>query len=80
MNASTCQGCHLRDGRGRLPVDTDTPFSSIFLRVGLGNDADNNVIPDAIYGTQLQTFGLASFIGNDPAAGLSSFGGGATEA
>ncbi|MEM9322793.1 MAG: di-heme oxidoredictase family protein [Pseudomonadota bacterium] len=80
MNASTCQGCHLRDGRGRLPADSDTPFSSIFLRVGLGNDADNNAIPDAIYGTQLQTFGLASFIGNDPTAGLSSFGGGATEA
>ena len=80
MNAATCQGCHVRDGRGRVPPDQQTPFDSMFLRLSLGNDADDNAIPDPSYGTQLQTFGLASFIGNDVTAGLSRFGGGATEA
>ncbi|MEO0576312.1 MAG: di-heme oxidoredictase family protein [Pseudomonadota bacterium] len=78
MNAATCQGCHIRDGRGRVPVDTSSPFDSMFLRVGLGNDADNNAIPDDQYGTQLQTFGVASFEGNDVSAGLAVFGGGAS--
>ncbi|MEL7298716.1 MAG: di-heme oxidoredictase family protein, partial [Pseudomonadota bacterium] len=80
MNAPTCQGCHSRDGRGRVPADQDTPFDAMFLRISLGNDADDNPIPDARYGTQLQTFGAVSFEGNDVAAGLPSFGGGATEA
>jgi len=80
MNAATCQGCHVKDGRGRVPPDQQTPFTSMFLRLSLGNDADDNPMPDPIYGTQLQTFGLASFIGGDPDAGLSQYGGGATEA
>lgn len=80
MNAATCQGCHVKDGRGRVPPDQQTPFTSMFLRLSLGNDANNNAIPDSIYGTQLQTFGLASFVGGDSNAGLSQFGGGTTEA
>ncbi|MEM7277160.1 MAG: di-heme oxidoredictase family protein [Pseudomonadota bacterium] len=80
LNAATCQGCHVRDGRGRVPQDSSTAFSSMFLRLGLGNDSDDQTIPDPVYGTQLQTFGLASFIGGDPDAGLPSFGGGASEA
>ncbi|MEL6870869.1 MAG: di-heme oxidoredictase family protein [Pseudomonadota bacterium] len=80
MNAATCQGCHIRDGRGRVPEDAATPFDSMFLRVGLGNDADGNVIPDARYGTQLHTFGVVSFEGGDISAGLARFGGGATDA
>ena len=79
LNAATCQGCHVRDGRGRIPPDTQSPFESMFLRLSMGNDADNNPVPDPTYGTQLQTFGIASFIGNDVSAGLPSFGGGLTE-
>ncbi|MEM6817534.1 MAG: di-heme oxidoredictase family protein [Pseudomonadota bacterium] len=78
MNAPTCQGCHIRDGRGSVPASTSVPFDAMFMRISLGNDANNNVVPDPIYGTQLHTFGVASFQGNDPDAGLSSFGGGAT--
>ena len=80
MNAPTCQGCHTRDGRGRVPPDQATPFDAMFMRISLGNDADDNPIPDARYGTQLHTFGAISFEGNDPSVGLSSFGGGATQA
>ncbi|MEM8983703.1 MAG: di-heme oxidoredictase family protein [Pseudomonadota bacterium] len=80
LNAATCQGCHIRDGRGRVPPDTNTAFDSMFLRVSLGNDADNAAIPDPSYGTQLQTFGAISFEGGDPTVGLSRFGAGATEA
>ncbi|MEM7432882.1 MAG: di-heme oxidoredictase family protein, partial [Pseudomonadota bacterium] len=79
LNAATCQGCHIKDGRGRVPADTQTPFAAMFLRLSLGNDADDEAIPDPTYGTQLQTFGLASFIGGDVTAGLSVFGGGATD-
>lgn len=79
MNAATCQGCHIRDGRGRVPSDQQTPFDAMFLRLSMGNDADDNPVPDPTYGTQLQTFGVASFEGGDPTAGLPSFGGGTTE-
>ncbi|MEO0423854.1 MAG: di-heme oxidoredictase family protein [Pseudomonadota bacterium] len=80
LNAATCQGCHVRDGRGRVPPDADTPFASMFLRLGLGNDADGNVIADPTYGTQLQTFGAASFEGADISVGLARFMGGQSEA
>ncbi|MEL7449460.1 MAG: di-heme oxidoredictase family protein [Pseudomonadota bacterium] len=80
LNAATCQGCHVRDGRGIVPPNQQTPFDSMFLRLSVGSDADGNPIPDPSYGTQLQTFGAASFNGNDITVGLSSFGGGTTEA
>ena len=76
LNNGTCQGCHRNDGRGAPPVDQNTPMVSMFLRLSLGNDADNNAIADPIYGTQLQTFGLASFQGNDISAGLAVHEGG----
>ncbi|MEM7611999.1 MAG: di-heme oxidoredictase family protein [Pseudomonadota bacterium] len=80
LNAPTCQGCHIRDGRGRVPADSTTPFDSMFLRVSLGNNADNSPIADARYGTQLQTFGTDTFQSNVPGSGLSVFGGGASAA
>lgn len=78
MNAATCQGCHIKDGRGRVPANSDTPFDSMFLRLSLGNDASGEPVPDPTYGTQLQTFGVASFEGADITAGLPVYGGGAT--
>lgn len=58
FNANSCQGCHLKDGRGNPPADADTPMTSMFLRVGIGRDEINGVIADPIYGSQLQTFGV----------------------
>lgn len=58
LNNHTCQGCHVKDGRGNPPINSETPFASILMKLSLGVDADNNPIPDPIYGTQLQTYGL----------------------
>ena len=58
FNATSCQGCHLKDGRGNPPPDQDTPMTSMFLRVSIGRDEINGVIPDPIYGGQIQTFGV----------------------
>ena len=80
LNARTCQGCHTKDGRGAVPPNQETPMDSMVVRLGLGTDADGEVIPDPNYGRQLQTFGLASFRGDDLAAGLAAFGAGAAEA
>ncbi|PAJ75813.1 thiol oxidoreductase [Pseudoalteromonas sp. NBT06-2] len=53
FNTATCQGCHVKDGRGNVPVSIDKPMVSMFLRI---SDAEGN--PDVIYGNQLQTFGI----------------------
>ena len=80
LNARTCQGCHTKDGRGAVPPNQETPMDSMVVRLGLGIDDDGATVPDPNYGRQLQTFGLASFIGDDISAGLSAFGEGAGEA
>ena len=80
LNARTCQGCHTKDGRGAVPPNQETPMDSMVVRLGLGIDDDGATIADPSYGRQLQTFGLASFIGDDIGAGLSDFGEGVTEA
>ena len=80
LNARTCQGCHVKDGRGSVPPNPETPMESMVVRVGRGVDDDGAVIPDPSYGVQVQTFGLASFTGGDVSAGLSAFGGGEEDA
>ena len=80
LNARTCQGCHTKDGRGAIPADADTPMDSMSIRLSLGNDADDNAVPDPNYGVLLQTFGLASFGGGGVHAGLAAFGGGSETA
>ena len=80
LNARTCQGCHTKDGRGAVPPNQETPMDSMVVRLGLGQTAERQTVADPNYGRQLQTFGLASFLGDDVGAGLSAFGGGASEA
>lgn len=66
FNARGCQNCHLKDGRGRVPVG-DEEAVSMFLRISIPprNDADKaalaagaKVIPEPTYGTQLQNFAV----------------------
>ena len=68
-NARSCQRCHLKDGRGHPPTGPDDNAVSMFLRVSippqnedqrelLGSHRINNV-PDPVYGTQLQDFAIA---------------------
>ncbi|WP_444995564.1 di-heme oxidoreductase family protein [Aliikangiella sp. IMCC44359] len=65
LNTATCQGCHVKDGRGHAPASTTEPMDAMLVKVS-AVDGQN----EATYGGQLQTFGLASFVGNDPDAGL----------
>lgn len=74
LNARTCQGCHTKDGRGAVPPNQETPMDSMVVRLGLGQTEERRTIADPNYGRQLQTFGLASFVGDDVGAGLSAFG------
>ncbi|MBF7072200.1 c-type cytochrome [Glaciecola sp. MH2013] len=60
LNTNNCQGCHLNDGRGVLPLDTSSPLTSALVKIGdsLGN-------PDPVYGSQIQTFAIQSFDSSD---------------
>lgn len=66
-NARSCQSCHLKDGRGHPPAAGEAPVS-LFLRLSVPPrsaderaalaDLQASVIPEPIYGTQLQTFSV----------------------
>lgn len=67
FNSRACQRCHVRDGRGHLP-DAGEIAESFFLRLSAPARTDEehqalasgrlSVIPDPVYGTQLQTFSV----------------------
>ena len=72
FNARGCQSCHLKDGRGHPPEGHDAAVS-MFLRLSVPPrteeerealaNRDLQVIPDPVYGGQLQNFanpGIAS--------------------
>ena len=59
-NARTCLACHANGGRGQLPEAADTPLFSGILRLSLpGRDPIRGVVPDPIYGEQLQVQSVA---------------------
>lgn len=69
FNANSCQGCHLKDGRGNPPPAGPAHYmTSMFLRVGTGRDEINGVIADPIYGAQLQTYGIEELASNPASA------------
>ncbi|SFB82930.1 di-heme oxidoredictase family protein [Pseudoalteromonas denitrificans] len=55
FNNATCQGCHIKDGRGEVPRNPSMPMTSMFLRI-----SDDKGTPDIIYGDQIQTFGTVA--------------------
>lgn len=71
-NARACQNCHLKDGRGRPPVD-DTSEGSMFLRLARGAEtaeerklvAEHRALnfPDPVYGGQLQNLAVPGLRG-----------------
>lgn len=65
LNAGSCQGCHINDGKGLVPESVDEPMTSMFLKIGdtLGNE-------DPIYGDQIQTFSVQALDIADGVAGL----------
>lgn len=66
-NARSCQGCHVKDGRGRPPPEGEEAVS-LFLRLSIPPQTDEErallashriaAVPDPTYGTQLQNFGI----------------------
>ena len=75
FNTNSCQGCHLKDGRGHAPSSIDAPSVSLFLRLSIPADPERDadflrehgVVPDPVYGGQLQT---AAIPGMKPEADL----------
>lgn len=67
FNSRACQHCHLKDGRGHLPVGDEDP-EALFLRLSIPPQTDEQreklanhlirVVPEPTYGTQLQTFSI----------------------
>ncbi len=63
-NARACQRCHIKDGRGHPPNGVDDSAISMFLRLSIPAQNDQqrellkshrlNVIPEPTYGSQLQ--------------------------
>ncbi|WP_374445893.1 di-heme oxidoredictase family protein [Stella sp.] len=66
-NARSCQSCHLKDGRGRVPAPGEAAVS-LFLRLSIPPETEAqrrrlaaleaSVIPEPTYGGQLQTFSV----------------------
>ncbi|WP_227370788.1 di-heme oxidoredictase family protein [Halomonas sp. M20] len=74
FNTNSCQGCHIKDGRGHPPAPGETPVS-LFLRLSVPaapkEDAEllerQGVKPAPVYGTQLQN---AALPGVEPEANM----------
>lgn len=64
-NARACLACHIRGGKGRLPDDNKSPLFNAFVRVSLPATAGQTVdpaigvIPEPVYGDQLQSQSIA---------------------
>ncbi len=68
-NARACQRCHLKDGRGHPPEGPDDSAVSMFLRLSVPPQSEEDrarlashraaVIPEPTYGGQLQDFAIA---------------------
>lgn len=66
FNANTCQGCHVKDGRGRPPLKRGESFQSILVRLSIPATTPAQqaqlkkfgAIPEPNYGDQLQPNGI----------------------
>lgn len=68
-NARACQRCHLKDGRGHPPENSEDSSVSMFLRVSIPPQTDEqaeairdhliNVVPEPTYGGQLQDIAIS---------------------
>lgn len=55
FNATSCEGCHIEDGRGRPPAFTGETGTGLLLRLALNQqNANGSTLPDPVYGGQLQ--------------------------
>ncbi|MCK7616127.1 di-heme oxidoredictase family protein [Roseibium sediminicola] len=71
-NARSCQGCHLKDGRGRPPREGDEAVS-LFLRLSIPPETEEQrqalaakdilFVPEPTYGGQFQAFAVPGLAG-----------------
>ena len=64
FNTNTCQGCHIKDGRGHPPLPNDSNAVSMLVRLSIAAEPGNpehqahllteGVVPEPVYGGQLQ--------------------------
>ncbi|WP_087018787.1 di-heme oxidoredictase family protein [Thaumasiovibrio subtropicus] len=66
FNTNGCQNCHIKDGRGHAPQPGDSNAVSLLIRLSIppqnaeqeAQQARDGVVPDPIYGGQLQDFSI----------------------
>lgn len=66
FNTNTCQGCHVKDGRGQPPLSKDDAFLSTLVRLSIpaitgdhkAQVMKSGVVPEPNYGDQLQPKGI----------------------
>jgi len=59
FNRVSCSGCHLKDGRGRPPKNSEEPMKSMLVRLSVpGVGINGGPVPHPIYGSQLQDKGI----------------------
>lgn len=64
FNTNSCQGCHIKDGRGHPPREDQTHLVSTLIRISLPETADRQretyqaIIPEPTYGDQIQDFSV----------------------
>ncbi len=63
FNTNSCQGCHIKDGRGHPPINDEENFISALVRISIpADDSDDHqaqlktsgVVADPVYGGQIQ--------------------------
>jgi CxxC motif-containing protein (DUF1111 family) len=78
FNSRSCQGCHLKDGRGHPPQGGEDAVS-LFLRLSIPPQTDDEravlasgrlpAIPEPTYGEQLQNFSVQGLLAGPGTAG-----------
>lgn len=69
FNTNSCQGCHIKDGRGHPPAPAENAIS-LFLRLSVAATANTDpkllqqhgFVPAPIYGSQLQTAAIPGML------------------
>jgi CxxC motif-containing protein (DUF1111 family) len=63
FNARSCAGCHFKDGRGSPPLDSDTGFVGLLLRLSVpGTGEHGEPLPEPNYGGQLQPYAIGDVV------------------
>lgn len=59
FNARSCEGCHVRDGRGRPPLSPEEPSTSMLIRLSVpGATPESPPVDEPVYGGQLQPLSI----------------------